>query len=177
MTQKKNPLVRAVVLLVVVLLASIIWFNRDRFSPIEVGARAPDYRVFSLRGDTVNLRDYRGSVTVLNLWQTTCGPCIKEMPTLEQLHKTLAPKGLNVIAVSTDLPKDSALIRQFGERLHLTFPLLHDRSGGMEKLYEIEGYPTTFIIDKQGRIREKFLAARDWTDPGLIAELQKLIGS
>lgn len=173
----QNRWVRGLVFLLVLILAGMIWLNRDRFAPVEAGALAPDYQVFSLRGDTIHVRDYEGSVLVLNVWETSCGPCVKEMPSLERLHKALAPQGLNVVAVSEDLAGDSALIRKFGERFHLTFPLLHDRSGNMQSLYAVEGFPTTFIIDKKGRIRERLLGAREWDDPALMDELRKLLGS
>jgi peroxiredoxin len=97
------------------------------------------------------------------------------MPALERLHTALAPQGLEILAVSIDLAKDSALIRQFGERFKLTFPLLHDRTGGIEGLLDVQGYPTTFIVDKKGRIREKFLGAREWDDPTLVGQIQKLL--
>jgi peroxiredoxin len=173
----QNSWIRAFVAALIVILAGMIWVNRDRFTQVEVGARMPDYEVYSMRGDTVHLQDYRGSVVVLNIWETSCGPCVREMPTLERLHTTLAPQGLEVLAVSVDLAKDSALIRQFGERFHLTFPLLHDRTGGIEPLLAVEGYPTTFIIDRKGRIREKLLGAREWDDPTVVGQLQKLLGS
>lgn len=173
----KNRWIQGLVFVLVIILAGMIWTSRDKFAPVEVGSRAPDYEVFSLLGDRVKLSDYRGSVVVLNVWETSCGPCVQEMPSLQRLHNALASQGLNVIAISEDLAGDSALIRKFGERFGLTFPLLHDRSGKMQALYAVQGFPTTFIIDRKGRIRERLLGAREWDDPALVDELRKLLGS
>jgi peroxiredoxin len=173
----KNRWIQAFVAVLVIILAGMIWVNRDRFAPVEIGSKAPDYEVFSLLGDKVKVSDYRGSVVVLNVWETTCGPCVQEMPSLQRLHTALASEGLNVIAISEDLPSDSAAIRKFGERFGLTFPLLHDRSGKMQGLYAVQGFPTTFIIDRKGRIRDRLLGAREWDDPALLEELRKLLGS
>jgi peroxiredoxin len=99
------------------------------------------------------------------------------MPTLERLHAALAPEGLQVLAVSVDLVRDSALIREFGTRFNLTFPLLHDRTGGIENILDVQYYPTTFVVDKTGRIREKVVGAREWDDPDVVSNLQKLLRS
>ena len=71
---------------------------------VEVGARAPDFRAVDLAtGDSVSLREhYRGAVTLVNVWATWCVPCRVEMPAMEKLYQSLAPRGFRIAAVSID---------------------------------------------------------------------------
>ena len=155
-------------------LAGLIWINRDSFA-VEPGSRAPAYEVYSLAGDTINISDYKGSVVVLNVWATWCGPCVREMPALERLHRELAPLGLEVIAVSVDEFDAEARVKQFGDKFKLTFPLLLDPTGNIQTAYTVNGLPTTFIIGKDGRIRQRLVGAREWADPDVVADLKKLL--
>ncbi len=175
-TRPGNRWIRGLVFVLAAILAVLIWINRDEFAPIEAGGRAPDYEVYSLAGDTINTSDYRGSVVVLNVWATWCGPCVREMPALERLHRQLGPLGLDVVAVSVDnLPDSNADVLAFGDRFDLTFPLLRDPSGDIQKAYSIAALPTTFIIDRTGRIHQRLLGAREWDSPAMIESLRKLL--
>jgi peroxiredoxin len=171
-----NRWIRALVFVLALILAGLIWINRDQFSPVEVGARAPDYEVYSLRGDTLNIRDYRGSVLVLNVWATWCTPCVREMPSLERLHQLVGREGLEIIAVSVDnTPNADEAVRAFGERFNLTFPLVRDPSGDIQTAYAVGGLPTTFIIDRDGRIQQRLLGAREWDSPEMVASLRRIM--
>ncbi|MEO5511379.1 MAG: TlpA disulfide reductase family protein [Longimicrobiales bacterium] len=168
--------IRVLVFVLAGILAIMIWTNRDRFAPVEPGRPLPSYEVYSLLGDTIDIRDYKGSVVVLNVWATWCGPCVREMPALERLHQTLGPKGLEIIAVSVDTtPNADALVASFRDRFALTFPLLRDPSGHIEQRLGVQGFPTTFIIDRRGRIIEKLIGARGWDSTAMVAKLEKLL--
>src|ERR1700694_5363033 len=83
--------------------AALAKFGSD-VARVEVGARAPDFHAIDLAtGDSVSLRErYRGSVTLVNVWATWCEPCKVEMPAMEQLFQSLAPRGFKIAAVSID---------------------------------------------------------------------------
>jgi cytochrome c biogenesis protein CcmG, thiol:disulfide interchange protein DsbE len=173
--QTTNRWIRGLVFVLAAVLAGMIWVNRERYI-IEGDGIAADYEVYSLLGDTINIRDYRGSVVVLNVWATWCGPCVREMPALERLHHELGPEGLEIIGVSVDeAPNSAAAVRAFRDRFGLTFPLLHDPSGNIQDVYRVTGLPTTFIIDKNGRIRQRLLGERTWDSPDMIAELRRML--
>ncbi|HEX6135059.1 MAG TPA: TlpA disulfide reductase family protein [Longimicrobiales bacterium] len=179
----RRVLVTTVLVAAIGLLAALIWVNRDRFTPLDVGSRAPDYRAFSLDGDTVSLSSFAGQVVLLNVWATWCRPCVIEMPALQRLHEELADDGLHVVAVSVDAPagvvgafgEPGGDVRAFVERLGLTFTVLHDPSAGIETRYQVNGLPTTFVIDRDGRIRRKVLGAREWDQPALANEIRQLV--
>jgi peroxiredoxin len=174
----------AAVILVAAVLSALIWMNRDRFTPLDVGSRAPDYAAFSLDGDTVHLSSYEGDVVLLNIWATWCAPCVHEMPALQRLHEELATEGLRVVAVSVDAApggfgafgQAGGDVRAFRDRFALTFDILHDPSGRIQSRYQVNGLPTTFIIDRGGRIQRKVLGARDWDVPPLSDEIRALLG-
>lgn len=182
MKARKQIATAAIVALVAVL-SALIWINRDQFTPLDVGSRAPDYQARSLEGDTVSLSSFAGDVVVLNVWATWCRPCVIEMPALQRLHEELGDQGLRVVAVSVDAPQ--GVIGPFGEPggnvsefiadLGLTFTVLHDPSGGIESRYQVNGLPTTYVIDREGRIQRKVLGAREWDEPPLADQIRQLV--
>jgi peroxiredoxin len=181
--RKRNRIVTASLIAMVMVLSALIWVNRDMFTPLDVGSRAPDYVAFSLDGNEVALSSFAGEVVVLNIWATWCRPCVVEMPALQRLHEELADDGLRVVAVSVDAPP--GVLGSFGERggnvsefvesLGLTFTVLHDPTGRIESRYQVYGLPTTFVIDREGRIRNKVLGARDWDEPPLADQIRQLV--
>jgi cytochrome c biogenesis protein CcmG, thiol:disulfide interchange protein DsbE len=168
---------------VAALLSGLIWANRDRFTPLDVGTRAPDYTAFSLAGDSVPLSSYAGDVVLLNVWATWCAPCVHEMPALQRLHEALEADGLRIVAVSVDAPagafgafgQPGGDVAAFRDRFGLTFDILHDPSGRIQQRYQVNGLPTTFIIDRDGRIQRKVLGARDWDSPQFADEIRALL--
>jgi cytochrome c biogenesis protein CcmG, thiol:disulfide interchange protein DsbE len=142
---------------------------------VEVGARAPDFRAIDLgTGDSVSLRSrYRGAVTLVNIWATWCVPCRVEMPSMEKLYQSLAPRGFKIAAVSIDEgnPED---VQAFGRELGLSFDLLQDRSTKVQQIYQTTGVPESFLLNRQGVIIKRVIGAHDWSSPvnrGLVERL------
>jgi len=152
-------------------------YLRKELFPVELGTKAPDFKAFTL--DSVprekRLADYRGKVLMINVWATWCLPCRVEMPSIEALNKTYASKGLKILAVSIDDPGTDATIRAFVKQYGLTFEVLHDPKGKISDLYDITGYPETFIIGKDGVIRKKLMSATDWNSPEARALVDRLL--
>jgi cytochrome c biogenesis protein CcmG, thiol:disulfide interchange protein DsbE len=169
----------AVALAAGVLLA-LIWVNRDRFAPLDIGSTAPDYRVYTLEGDSVHLSEFAGDVVLLNIWATWCLPCLREMPALQRLHEALGPDGLRIVAVSVDAPPGmfNALgrlrgeIREYADQFGITFTVLHDPSGDIQSVYQVNGLPTTFIIDRDGRIVRRVMGAVEWDEPPFVDQIR-----
>ena len=131
--------------------------------PVAVGAHAPGFRAIDLAtGDSISLRDrYRGRVTLVNIWATWCVPCKIEMPAMEKLYESLAPRGFAIAAVSIDegSPED---VRRFGRDLGVTFDLLQDRSTHIQEAYQTTGVPESFLLDRNGVIVKRVIGAHDW---------------
>jgi peroxiredoxin len=183
MRNTRKRIVTATIVALVTVLSGLIWSNRAQFAPLDVGSHAPDYRARSLDGDTVSLSRFAGDVVVLNIWATWCPPCVVEMPALQRLHEELAGEGLRVVAVSVDAPQGivgpfgepGGNVREFAESLGLTFTVLHDPTGRIETRYQVNGLPTTFVIDRKGRIQSKVLGAREWDEPPLADQIRQLL--
>lgn len=169
--------------LVAASLVAVIWVNRGSFIPLDAGSRAPDYEAYTLTGDTVRLSELAGDVVLLNIWATWCAPCVHEMPALQRLHESLGDKGLHVVAVSVDAPlggmgpfgQPGGDVQAFVDRFGLTFTTLHDPTGGIERRYQVQGLPTTFLIDRDGRIHSRVLGAREWDLPPLADEIRGML--
>ncbi len=131
--------------------------------PVQVGSSAPEFTATDLQtGKTVTLADYKGQVVLLNVWATWCEPCKVEMPSMEQLQKDLGPSGLKIVAVSVDQGGDP-VVRQFARDLGLTFQILHNQSGDIQRIYQTTGIPESFVINRAGKIEKKVIGAADWT--------------
>ena len=98
---------------------------------------------------------------MLNLWATWCPPCEQEMPSMQRLHEQLGPSGLRVVAVSVDKISTEGVLAWARER-GLTFDVLHDRQGDVDRAYQTTALPETFIIDRDGVIVRKEISAREW---------------
>jgi len=152
-------------------------YLRKELFPVELGSKAPEFKAFTI--DSVprekSLSDYRGQVLMINVWATWCLPCRVEMPSIEALNKEYAPKGLKIIAVSIDDPGTEPAIRAFIKQYGLTFEVLHDPQGKISDLYDVTGYPETFIVGKDGVIRKKLMSATDWNSPDARALVDRLL--
>jgi cytochrome c biogenesis protein CcmG/thiol:disulfide interchange protein DsbE len=152
-------------------------YLRKELFPVAVGSKAPDFTAVTL--DSIprekRLAEYRGQVVLINVWATWCLPCRVEMPSIEALHQAYAPRGFKVLAVSIDDPGHAETIRSFVKQYKLTFEVLHDPQQKIVELYDISGYPETFVIGRDGVIRKKLLSATDWNSPDHRALVERLL--
>jgi peroxiredoxin len=119
---------------------------------VTVGSEAPDFVLTDLNGKKHRLSDYRGKGVFLNFWGTWCKPCEKEMPYINKQYEVYKDQGVEVIAVNVGEPELS--VRKFAERFGLKFPIVIDQQDQVMNAYDIDPLPTTFLIDKNGKIVE-----------------------
>ncbi|MBL8225582.1 MAG: TlpA family protein disulfide reductase [Chromatiales bacterium] len=112
---------------------------------------APQFTLEQRGGGSVSLADLKGKVVLVNFWATWCGPCRKEMPLLEQIHRKYAPLGLVMVGVNVE--EDGRLFDTFLKDVPVSFPILLDPKNGVSKLYDVAAMPSTVIIDRKGNIR------------------------
>jgi cytochrome c biogenesis protein CcmG, thiol:disulfide interchange protein DsbE len=139
--------------------------------PARIGTSAPDFTVQDA-DRKVSLHDYRGQIVVLNFWATWCQPCIEEMPSLLQLNQRFKNKGVVVLAVSTD--DDDAAYHQFLKDHHVDLLTVRDDAKKSNTLYGTFKFPETYIIDRQGIVRRKFIGAVEWDQPEIVEYLNRL---
>lgn len=172
--------VLAIVLLLGAGLLGAVFALGDELFPVRVGSEAPDFRARELSldgrvGPERTLADYRGEVVLVNVWATWCGPCRVEMPSMELLHRALGPQGLKVVAVSVDDPGQERKITDFAKEYGLTFALLHDPAGAIQRTYQTTGVPETFVIGRDGIIRKKEIGAANWNSASRRAVIASLL--
>jgi len=142
---------------------------------VRVGDEAPNFMLEDLAGNPMTLAQLRGKVVLLNFWATWCGPCRVEMPAMEQLYRAFPRREFEILAVSTDA-QGVAVTRPFQKAMGFTFPILHDSEYRVGLTYGARTIPVTFMVDRQGIVRQKIFGARDWASPAaheLIEELMK----
>ena len=139
--------------------------------PPRIGSNAPDFTVQD-SDRTVALNQFRGQIVVLNFWATWCPPCVEEMPSLVQMQRRMRAKGVTVVAVSIDV--DENAYRQFLKEHGVDLLTVRDPAQKTPELYGTHGWPETFIIDRKGVMRRKFIGPVDWTEPEITDFLSKL---
>jgi peroxiredoxin len=115
------------------------------------GIQAPDFELASLDGRKVKLSDFRGKAVVLNFWATWCAPCKIEMPWFVDLQKQYGRDGLEIVGVAMD-DSDPSKIAQFASEMGVNYPVLLGTNKVSEAYGDVEYLPTTFYIDRQGKI-------------------------
>ena len=137
-------------------------YLRKELFPVQLGSKAPNFSAVTL--DSIpkrkTLADYKGQVLMINVWATWCLPCRVEMP---------------IVAVSIDDAGTEAAIRAFARQYGLTFEILHDPKGQITDAYDIDGYPETFVIGRDGIIRKKLMSANDWNSASSRALVERLL--
>jgi cytochrome c biogenesis protein CcmG, thiol:disulfide interchange protein DsbE len=151
-------------------LGTLLVTGCDRGShPGNIDKPAPQF-VLSDGTRTADLSKLRGRVVVLNLWATFCAPCIEELPSLLALQRQMPD--VAVVAVSMD--QDPDVYRRFLVEHHVDVLTVRDGDQRVNALYGTVQIPETYIIDKQGVLRRKFIGAQNWTSPEITGYLSKL---
>jgi cytochrome c biogenesis protein CcmG, thiol:disulfide interchange protein DsbE len=154
----------------VVVLSLLLAAGCDRGDhPEQIGKAAPDFTVTD-NGRSVRLSSYRGKVVVLNFWASWCAPCIEEIPSLNQLQRDMP----QVVVVGVDMGEEDGAYRQFLADHRVDFLTVRDARQQSNGLYGTSRPPETYIIDRKGQIRRKFIGAQDWTSPEILNYLSRL---
>jgi thiol-disulfide isomerase/thioredoxin len=136
---------------------------------------APALQLPGVDGKTYDLAALRGKVVLVNFWATWCPPCRREMPSMERLQKALAGEPFAVLAV--DVGEDADTIEAFTSQLDtaLTFPILLDTRSRAMQAWKVAGLPTTYLVDKQGRIVASAIGGREFDHPEIVAAIRALL--
>jgi cytochrome c biogenesis protein CcmG, thiol:disulfide interchange protein DsbE len=142
----------------------------DRGShPENLGRPAPQF-VVSDGTRTVDLSKLRGKVVVLNLWASWCATCVEELPSLLALQRQMPD--LVIVAVSID--QDADVYHRFLEKNHVNLVTVRDADQQVNALYGTAQIPETYVIDRRGNLRRKFVSAQNWTSPEIMGYLARL---
>jgi peroxiredoxin len=135
-----------------------------RSAPDFLNAPAPHVAYTLLDGTPANTAELQGKVVMVNFWATTCAVCIQHMPQMVATHSMFSGRGLHTLAVamSYDPP---AFVVDFAQRKQLPFSVVIDNTGSVARGYgDIQGTPTTLLINKQGRIVKRYVGEPDFKE-------------
>jgi peroxiredoxin len=127
-----------------------------------VGAPAPDFTLATSNNQPLTLSALKGQVVLINFWATWCAPCKLEMPAIQRQYDVLKGQGFAVLAIDDNEP--AATVQSYMGSLNLGFPILLDPGAAVNQLYRVRGYPTSFFVDRQGRIATEHV--------GMMSDLQ-----
>lgn len=140
---------------------------------VQAGDQAPDFAITTDRGLRLTPGNFGGRVLVLNFWASWCAPCVEETPSLDQFQRSLADSGVVVLAISVD--RNEKLYNSFIQRFHPAYQTARDPDASIGDLYGTYKYPETYIIDRTGKVVQKMIGARNWTDPELLSYVKSLL--
>lgn len=137
---------------------------------LAVGKSAPDFKLVTMDGEEMSLSDFRGKPVFVNFWATWCPPCRAEMPDMEKLYGNM---DIEILAVNmTDTEKNEGAVADFVNETALTFPVLMDVDGELSSAYNVKAYPTSYLIDADGKIG--FIAYGAMNYNQMVQEFEKM---
>ena len=134
---------------------------------------APDVTVATLKGDKLSLSQLHGKVVLVNFWATSCTTCVGEMPQMVETYNTFAPRGYEMVAIAMDYDRPDYVLN-YATRNNLPFTVALDLKGDAAQAFGgVRLTPTSFLIDKKGRIVQQYLGVPDF--PKLHALVDQLL--
>lgn len=122
-----------------------------------------------------SLADYKGKVVLLTVWATWCFNCPDELASMQRVYSAYASQGLRIAAVSIDRGPSDETIRQFAQKLGITYDVLRDEDNEILNTYLLRGPPGVIVIDRSGVIRRRNIAAVDWDVDPRLAQIKQLL--
>ena len=145
------------------------------FIPSSPPVPAPTISLVDLAGNTVSLSEFAGRFVLINLWATWCEPCLREMPSLERMQSRFGDK-ITVLAISEDRG-GSKTVEPFINKLGLkSFKTYLDPKSDAGRAFKVVGLPTSFLIDREGRVLGRVEGAAEWDSPTLLGVLKSVLG-
>jgi peroxiredoxin len=140
----------------------------------QIGKLAPVFELTDVNGKKVSLADFKGKVILINFWATWCGPCKAEMPSLNKLFLAFKSDGFVVLSISVDSSEKP--VQAILKEQSIAFPVLMDKEQDVYfDLYGVLGLPTSFLIDRDGIIRDKIRGEREWDAPDMKEKIGTLL--
>lgn len=135
---------------------------------------APELILKDLNKKLVNLKQLKGKVVLVNFWASWCPPCVHEMPSMQRLQSRFISKGFTILGVN--MAEDEKTVRHFLKtKVNVNFPILFDSEGAALKRWGVFAFPTSYLIDKKGKIRFAIFGAVDWEKQSILQKISLLL--
>lgn len=140
---------------------------------VNIGDTAPDFSIVADTGERISARNFNGKALLLNFWASWCETCIAETPSLNALARTLRAQGLVVLGVSED--EDPQAYSSFIRDKEIGFFTIRQPEKSVQLAYGTIKIPESYLIDRGGKIRAKFISNQDWTSAELVTQVESLL--
>lgn len=168
--KRKRLIIRSVILLIFVVALGFTLFQLlHTTKTVAIGDQAPNFELTDLNGKKVQLKDFRGKTVMINFWASWCDPCKEEVPYINQAYESVKDK--NIVILGVNYAESHFAVQNFVEQYHMKFPVLLDENKDVVNAYGVGPIPTTFFIDKNGKVIDKVVG----TMPNKGFILQKLL--
>ena len=169
----KSDRITQAALIVMVGLFCFALYSSLHETVVNAGDKAPNFTITADNGKTVAAHDFGGKLLLLNFWATWCPPCVEEIPGLNEMARQLGPQGLVVLGVSVD--KDANAYKQFLQKSPLAYLTARDPDEKINLSYGTIQYPESYLIDRNGRVIEKYISSQPWASPQMLAHVKSLL--
>ncbi len=159
-------------LLIFFTLFALTLHAEQALTPLTDKQLAPALVLIDMDGVKHNIRDYRGKPVIINFWATWCPPCRRELPSMNHAWKKIKDEGIVMLAVNVGEDEDT--IFTFMADYPIDFTVLLDSSGEVSAKWPVVGLPTTFVLDKEGRLVYRAIGGREWDDDSLLEKVRSL---
>ncbi|MBT3196584.1 MAG: TlpA family protein disulfide reductase [Gammaproteobacteria bacterium] len=143
-----------------------------RLTPITERPTAPDFTLQSSSGETLRLSQLHGKIVLINFWASWCPPCVEEIPSMNALYRRYSAQGLEILAIN--FQETQSEVSAFMKKVKIDFPVLLDRDGTAAHQWNVFSLPSSFLIDRDGRVRYSVSRSIYWNRPEIFAILDKL---
>ena len=141
--------------------------------PFKGSTTPPKLELASILGNTINIKDYKGKVVLINFWASWCKPCVREIPSLVRLRSRMQSKPFEILTVN--IGEDSKVIKEFVNKIKFDLPILMDADGIAVKDWKVYAYPSNYVLDKQGIIRYAYRGALEWDSENIVKTFEDLL--
>lgn len=158
------------------LVLSIGAANAKELKPLPPRDAPSALALKDLDGKPHTLADYKGRVVLINFWATWCPPCRAEMPSMQRLKEAMKDKPFTILAV--DMAESEAEVRQFLKDIKdtkLDFTILMDKDGKALKEWKIFVFPTSYVLDAEGKLRYSLLGSTEWDEFDTLKKIEALL--
>jgi cytochrome c biogenesis protein CcmG/thiol:disulfide interchange protein DsbE len=156
---KRIDRIMAALFTAIVVLFLCVGCADEKESDAALNGQAPDFTLKDLQGKKVQLKNMRGKVVLINFFATWCAPCRQEIPDFIRLYQQYRERGFEIIGIGLDMEGETVL-RPFSEQLRVPYPVVVGTRKVVVDYGNITGVPTSFFIDRDGKIADRFIGMR-----------------
>ena len=136
------------------------------------GGKMPALKLVDVDGRERSISEWRGKTVVVNFWATWCEPCRDEMPSLERLRTRMAGKSFDILAVNVG--ESPERVARFTKDVPVSFPIVFDRESMTARAWKVRGYPTSYVVGPDGRIRYYYVGDLDWASDAVVRVIESV---